>query len=114
VSASTAAASGTDKLPAWTASPASEGDAQAKGGAAAQMISTALQGMGLGANPWAKLTGTMMKRKPHKADDAAYQALLATQVGGVAPCARAILWSLAVSGYTVEGWGGVVNQTCVS
>lgn len=77
VSASTAAANEADKLPAWSVMPSTE--AQAKGNQAASMISTALQGMGLGANPWAKLTSGMMRPKPHKAADRAYQALLKVQ-----------------------------------
>lgn len=33
------------------------------------------------ANPWAAISGVIMRRKPHKADDKAYQALLQLQVG---------------------------------
>lgn len=45
------------------------------------MITTALQGMPATstANPWATLPGAVMRRKPHKADDKAYQALMATE-----------------------------------
>jgi len=53
---------------------------QAKGAQAATMISTALQGMGLGANPWAKLGSGVVRRKPHKGADRAYQAMLDAQV----------------------------------
>lgn len=80
VSASTAAADAADKLPAWTATPAEEAQNQAAGTQAASMISNALAGMGLGANPWEKLGGTVMRRKPHKAADRAYQSLLEAQV----------------------------------
>ncbi|KAG2497547.1 hypothetical protein HYH03_004294 [Edaphochlamys debaryana] len=48
---------------------------------AASMISTALQGMTQPAqsNPWAHISGTVMKAKPHKGGNPAYQALLALQ-----------------------------------
>lgn len=91
VSASSAAASAADKLPAWTdVAPA---DVEAKGHGAAALIGSALQGLGLQANPWAKLGGTVMRRKPHKAADRAYQALLDVQVGaGLVGCARVFVW----------------------
>lgn len=47
---------------------------------AAGMIGNALQGLGFAtSNPWAKLTGTVVRRKPHKGEDKAYQALLQLQ-----------------------------------
>lgn len=47
---------------------------------AASMIGQALSGMAQpSANPWAAIPGTIMRRKPHKADDKAYQALLQLQ-----------------------------------
>jgi hypothetical protein len=78
VSASAAAASGADKLPAWSEVPSAE--VEAKGHGAASMITSALAGLGLTPNPWAKLGGTVMRRKPHKAADRAYQELLNAQV----------------------------------
>ncbi|KAI8463717.1 MAG: putative blue light receptor [Monoraphidium minutum] len=77
VSASTGAASAADKLPAWTKGAPPE--AEAAGHGAAALIGSALQGMGLSANPWAKLGGQVMRRKPHKAADPGYQALLEAQ-----------------------------------
>ncbi|KIZ02931.1 hypothetical protein MNEG_5031 [Monoraphidium neglectum] len=77
VSASAAAASGADKLPAWSEVPSAE--VEAKGHGAASMITSALAGLGLTPNPWAKLGGTVMRRKPHKAADRAYQELLNAQ-----------------------------------
>jgi hypothetical protein len=82
VSASTAATGAADKLPAWTATSTDESALTARGEAAANVITDALQGMGLSGNPWAKLGASIMRRKPHKGADGAYQALLAAQVPG--------------------------------
>lgn len=76
VSASTSAADAADKLPAWNATPAVESMMGVRGHAAATAITTALQGMGLGANPWAKLECGVARKKPHKGSDRAYAALL--------------------------------------
>jgi hypothetical protein len=46
---------------------------------AATLISSALQSMGWGSNPWAGLGSGPMRRKPHKASDRAVQALLDAQ-----------------------------------
>ncbi|KAG2444065.1 hypothetical protein HYH02_009008 [Chlamydomonas schloesseri] len=75
------AQSSTPDKPAWTKTPEEE-TAKAKMGAeAASLISSALQGMAAPttANPWAAISGVIMRRKPHKADDKAYQALLQLQ-----------------------------------
>lgn len=47
---------------------------------AASTIGAALMGMpGPSGNPWANISGTVMRCKPHKSDDKAYQALLTLQ-----------------------------------
>jgi hypothetical protein len=80
VSASTASAALTDKLPPWTATPATEGAAAAAGESAAASVASALQGLGLGANPWAKLHVGVARPKPHNVADPALRALMAAQV----------------------------------
>lgn len=67
------------KLPAWTKTPSDEAVKAKQGNQAATLISSALQNMGWGASPWAQITGTVMRAKPHKAADAAYQTLLQLQ-----------------------------------
>ncbi|GFR40580.1 hypothetical protein Agub_g1160 [Astrephomene gubernaculifera] len=72
-----------DKAPAWNKSPSAEEEKAKMGAQAASMISTALQGMAApaasAANPWAAISSSMMRRKPHKGEDRAYQALLSLQ-----------------------------------
>ncbi|KXZ43471.1 hypothetical protein GPECTOR_89g491 [Gonium pectorale] len=77
----TAQSTSPDKMPVWNKTPSAEEEKAVAGAQAASMISTALQGMaGPGAaNPWAGISGAVMKRKPHKTEDKAYQALLALQ-----------------------------------
>ena len=77
--AGAAAGAAAGQLPAWTATPADEARGQAAGSQAASAIGAALQGMGLSGNPWAKLSSGVVRRKPHKAGDAAYAALAAAQ-----------------------------------
>mmetsp|Transcript_42514 Transcript_42514/g.127483 ORF Transcript_42514/g.127483 Transcript_42514/m.127483 type:complete len:506 (+) Transcript_42514:337-1854(+) len=50
-----------------------------KGHQAAGLISTALQGMGMGGNAWEGIPTAIMQRKPHKAADLAYKALAAME-----------------------------------
>lgn len=67
-------------MPAWTKSEAADKDTAKAGTAAASMIGVALQGLTYAnANPWSGIGATVMRRKPHKSDDRAYQALLSVQ-----------------------------------
>lgn len=75
----TAAAQPGERPPAWTKSASTDNATAKVGHQAAGMISTALQGMGTGVNPWAHISGTVMQRKPHKSEDRAYQQLLKVQ-----------------------------------
>ena len=66
-----------DKPPAWTKTASAEFQNATDGMQAAGLINTALQGMtGLHTNPWQAITGAVIRRKPHKADDKAYQQLM--------------------------------------
>lgn len=66
--------------PAWTKTASAEETSAKVGHNAANMIGTALQTMAYPVqNPWAAISGSVMRRKPHKADDKAYQALLGVQ-----------------------------------
>lgn len=67
------------KTPAWTKTPSDEAVKAKQGNQAASLISSALQNMGWGASPWATIIGTVMRVKPHKAGDPAYQTLLQLQ-----------------------------------
>nr|AML78527.1 putative LOV domain-containing protein [Pandorina morum] len=77
----TAQSASPDKVPAWTKTPSAEDEKAKQGAAAASMIGSAIMGMAAPAttNPWAAISGEVMRRKPHKADDKAYQALIALQ-----------------------------------
>ena len=79
MSASTAAAGAAGDIPRWTATPEQEAANGAAGHDAAALIGGALQGMGLGPDPWGKLAGGVARAKPHKAGDAAFAALRQAQ-----------------------------------
>nr|AML79491.1 putative LOV domain-containing protein [Pediastrum duplex] len=70
---------GDANLPSWNKTPSEEVVKAQEGNQAASLISNALQSMGWGANPWAGITGTVMRKKPHKGEDQAYQTLLNLQ-----------------------------------
>jgi hypothetical protein len=72
-------AAGDTAAPAWTKSPSDEAEKVQQGNQAASLISSALQNLGWGASPWAQISGMIMRAKPHKASDAAYQALMRLQ-----------------------------------
>lgn len=72
-------AAGDTAAPAWTKSPSDEAEKMQQGNQAASLISSALQNLGWGASPWAQISGSIMRAKPHKASDAAFQALLRLQ-----------------------------------
>lgn len=60
--------------PTWTKDDAADAKTAKQGTAAAASIGAAIQGVAYTAgNPWAGIGGTVMKRKPHKSDDKAYQ-----------------------------------------
>lgn len=65
--------------PKWTKTASDEALRVKQGNQAANLISNALQNMGWGASPWAKLQGHIMRTKPHKAGDRAFQTLLQVQ-----------------------------------
>lgn len=67
--------------PAWTKTKSAEEVSAVEGKMAATMINTALSslGFGSGASPWAQISGNILKLKPHKQGDRAYQALLQVQ-----------------------------------
>lgn len=67
------------KIPTWTKTPSDEAVKAKQGNQAASLISSALQNMGWGASPWAQISGTVMRIKPHKAGDSAYQTLMQLQ-----------------------------------
>lgn len=52
--------------PKWTKTASDEALRAKQGNQAANLISNALQNMGWGASPWAKLQGHIMRTKPHK------------------------------------------------
>lgn len=52
--------------PKWTKTASDEQLRAKQGNQAANLISNALQNMGWGASPWAKLQGHIMRTKPHK------------------------------------------------
>jgi hypothetical protein len=68
-----------DKAPAWNKTAAEEAENAHVGSQAAGMIGAAVLGMGGSANPWAAILGTVMRSKPHKSGDKAYQQLLKVQ-----------------------------------
>jgi hypothetical protein len=70
---------GDSKAPAWTKTASDEAIRVKQGNQAASLISSALQNMGWGASPWAQISGNIMRAKPHKAADKAYQMLLQRQ-----------------------------------
>eukprot|EP00775_Hariotina_reticulata_P006771 gene6771-6988_t len=70
---------GDSKAPAWTKTASDEAIRVKQGNQAASLISSALQNMGWGASPWAQISGNIMRAKPHKAADKAYQTLLQLQ-----------------------------------
>jgi hypothetical protein len=72
-------AAGVTAAPAWTKTASDEAEKVQQGNQAASLISSALQNLGWGASPWAQISGTIMRAKPHKASDAAYQALMRLQ-----------------------------------
>jgi hypothetical protein len=57
--------------PKWTKTASDEQLRAKQGNQAANLISNALQNMGWGASPWAKLQGHIMRTKPHKVSQAA-------------------------------------------
>lgn len=64
----------------WTKTATEDKETAVKGAQAANMIGAALQGLSYpNTNPWAGLGGSVMRRKPHKSDDRAYQALATIQ-----------------------------------
>nr|AML79004.1 putative LOV domain-containing protein [Botryosphaerella sudetica] len=75
----TAQGTGPDHVPAWTKTPSEEAVKTEQGAQAATLISSALQTMGWGANPWQGISGTVMRAKPHKGSDRAYQTLMQLQ-----------------------------------
>nr|AML77131.1 putative LOV domain-containing protein [Hafniomonas reticulata] len=68
-----------EQVPAWTAPTTAEAPAAKAGHQAAGFISSALENMGWGANPWASIATNILTLKPHKAGDRAFQALLSVQ-----------------------------------
>jgi hypothetical protein len=54
------------KAPVWTKTASDEALRVKQGNQTASLISNALQNMGWGASPWAKLQGQVMRIKPHK------------------------------------------------
>lgn len=68
-----------DKVPTWSKTAAEEAQNAQMGSQAAGMIGAAVLGMGGSADPWAPILGTVMRRKPHKFADQAYQQLLKIQ-----------------------------------
>nr|AML76342.1 putative LOV domain-containing protein [Chloromonas rosae] len=73
---------GSSTVPIWNKTVSAEAAVAKQGTAAASMISSALGiagGNAYAGNPWSGIGGTIMRRKPHKADDKAFQALLSMQ-----------------------------------
>ena len=66
-------------VPVWDKTKSMEETSKQTGHTAASNIGVALQNMSYGSNPWAGITGTIMRKKPHKAADKGYQALLGMQ-----------------------------------
>uniref|UniRef100_A0A126WY62 non-specific serine/threonine protein kinase n=2 Tax=unclassified Uronema (in: green algae) TaxID=2689038 RepID=A0A126WY62_9CHLO len=62
-------------VPAWSKTKSQEVQTQKQGHIAASAISQALQTMGWPTNPWASIQGSVAKKKPHKQEDKAFQAL---------------------------------------
>lgn len=71
--------------PKWTKTASDEQLRAKQGNQAANLISNALQNMGWGASPWAKLQGHIMRTKPHKVSQAALVCMSSRQVGGLRP-----------------------------
>lgn len=69
---------GMEKQEAWVKTQQPDSATVAKGLQAAGLINSALQGMGQ-IDPWGGIKGTVMKKKPHKLEDRAYQMLLQLQ-----------------------------------
>lgn len=100
-------AAASDKLPAWTATSVEEQAGTKAGTQAAMLISSALQSMGWGANPWAGLGGSLVHIKPHQAGDRAMQVGRGAGTGkgcaaregpGWAVLARGVLRRMALAG----------------
>uniref|UniRef100_A0A126WXD7 non-specific serine/threonine protein kinase n=1 Tax=Brachiomonas submarina TaxID=327064 RepID=A0A126WXD7_9CHLO len=71
---------GSTTAPAWTKTPAEEQNNAKEGHQTASMIGTALQGLNYATpNPWTSIGTSVMRRKPHKQEDKAYQALMGIQ-----------------------------------
>nr|AML79332.1 putative LOV domain-containing protein [Chlamydomonas sp. BC-2016] len=75
---------GSSTVPVWNKTVSAEAAVVKQGAAAASMIQSALALPGSGANPygvnpWVGISGTIMRKKPHKADDTAFQALMSVQ-----------------------------------
>nr|AML78956.1 putative LOV domain-containing protein [Chlamydomonas noctigama] len=69
-----------DKPANWKPTGSADEATLQAGHQAAGLISNALQGMGgLGGNPWAAISASVMPTKPHKCKDQAYQQLLKVQ-----------------------------------
>ncbi|MEW5309471.1 MAG: hypothetical protein WDW38_001359 [Sanguina aurantia] len=68
-----------EKAPAWNKTASTEAVHAKLGSDTAGIINNALSNMGWGVNPWTNISGSIIKRKPHKAGDKAFQALLALQ-----------------------------------
>ena len=68
-----------DKPPAWSKTTSAEDAIAGSGMMAAAAIGSALVGMVPSVSPWASVTGAVMKYKPHKGNDKAYQHLMQTQ-----------------------------------
>ena len=66
--------------PVWSKTASTDEASAAQGAQTATMIGSALQNMAYPqTNPWAAISGVMMRRKPHKSEDKAYQALMGVQ-----------------------------------
>ncbi|GAX81948.1 hypothetical protein CEUSTIGMA_g9376.t1 [Chlamydomonas eustigma] len=70
-----------DKVPTWSKTASAENRNMLAGQQAASLIGSAVLGMSsvVSADPWALILGTVLRRKPHKLDDKAYQQLLQVQ-----------------------------------
>jgi hypothetical protein len=68
--------------PKWTKTASDEQLRAKQGNQAANLISNALQNMGWGASPWAKLQGHIMRTKPHKVGASASKPVTAEGLSG--------------------------------